>query len=260
MQICNLSSGSKGNCTFIRGGNTSVLVDDGLSLKELNNRAQAFDIPLDKLSGIIVTHEHIDHIKGVDVLARKYNIPIFIHTESLAATTEKAIPRAQVAEQNLDVDFCIGDLEVSSFRLPHDSAHNLGFQISDGKSQMAIATDTGWVSDFALSKLINKKMVIIESNHDEEMLRRGCYPFALKQRILGKNGHLSNDDCAKVLRQIVESGCETVMLAHLSQDNNTPELAFDCAKRALQSCDIVEGRDVEIDVASQWRPSRKIEI
>ena len=256
MKVCNLSSGSKGNCTCISSQNTTILIDQGLTLRELSKRATEREINLSKLSAIIITHEHIDHIKGAEQLARFYNIPLFIHNQS---ATKLGLQNL-VEQIDMDSDFVVGDLAISPFRLPHDSAYNLGYRISDGNRCMSIATDLGIASANIISKLCNTDMTIIEANHDVSMLLKGRYPYHLKQRILSANGHLSNTECSQVARDIAHSGTKKIMLAHLSEDNNTPELAFQSVCDGLKKVNIIEGKDIALDIAQQRIPSRWIKL
>lgn len=160
----------------------------------------------------------------------------------------------------MDAPFELGDLTITPFRLPHDSNYNLGYRISQGKSALSIATDLGFVSESTLEKIMGSDLVILESNHDLDMLREGAYPFMLKQRILGKNGHLSNDDCASAVLEFARRGTKKFILAHLSQDNNTPEIAFDCIAKNLEKNYYIEGQDVFVDIANQYKSTRKFNI
>lgn len=260
MKICNLASGSRGNCTLIVTPDTSIMIDDGLTMSQLDQRLSAMSqLDLKKLAGIIITHEHSDHTKGLVKLSNTYKIPVYMHRASVENFYEREELRYLV-EQDMDKAFELGGLHIEPFRLPHDSAYNLGYRITDGKSRLAIATDLGYVSESTLGWLKGNDAVILESNHDLTMLKCGSYPAYLKKRIESKNGHLSNDDCSTALVELCRSGVKNVMLAHLSQDNNTPEIAFECSKNNLMREGIKEGDDVIIDVASQFHPSRIIEI
>lgn len=257
MKICNLASGSKGNCTYIQSNGTSILIDDGLSTKDLLTRARSVDLDLSKISAIVVTHEHTDHIKGVQSLSKLLDVPVYIHNLSL---DNCKVWNAKLCNCNMDLDFEIGNLQLSPFRLPHDSAYNQGYVVSDGKSTFAIATDLGVVQENVAQKLARAQCVMLESNHDILLLKNGAYPYPLKQRILSANGHLSNIDCAETAVRLVQSGLKNLLLSHLSEDNNTPELAFEQTRDTLKKNNIVEGKDVVVEVASQYKPSRIITI
>ena len=256
MKFCNLASGSKGNCTIISAGGVNLMIDDGLNIRDLEQRALAANIDLRSLSAILVTHEHSDHVKGLSALVKKYSVPIYCHEKSARYLDERAA--AYVMSQNMDLPFEIGGLQIKPFRLPHDSEYNLGYKFSDGKKSAAIATDLGFVNESIVDEFAGCELVMLESNHDIDMLRSGSYPFALKQRILGKNGHLSNDECAKTIAELAARGTKRFVLAHLSQDNNTPELAFERTARALESAGFCEGRDVLVETALQYRATEKI--
>lgn len=257
MKICCLASGSRGNSTYIESNNTSILVDAGLSAKDLTLRASQMDIDLKNLSGIVVTHEHIDHIRGVERLSKLYNIPIYMHEKSIERCPKL---NAIFADANMDCDFEIGDLQISPFRLPHDSAYNQGYVVDDGKSVFAVATDLGAASDNVVKKLSRAECVLLESNHDINLLKNGSYPMALKQRILSSCGHLSNSDCAEVAATLALSGVKRLILAHLSEENNTPELAFEQTRLALEKNNIKEGEEIVVEVAMQYKPLRVIQF
>ncbi len=260
MKVCNLASGSHGNATLISSGNTHILVDNGLSMSELNKRLDGLlNVELRDLAGIIITHEHSDHTKGLAKLSNKYHLPVYMHWQSVNNFWDRG-ELSNLAEVDMDMPFEIGDIAIEPFRLPHDSAYNLGYKMTDGKKTFALATDLGWVSENTLTKLEGCDGVMLESNHDVKMLKYGSYPAYLKARIAGSNGHLSNDECAKTLVKLVQSGTKRVVLAHLSQDNNTPELAFECTKQTLAGSGIIEGKDLDVEVASQFHPTKVIEI
>ena len=256
MKFCNLASGSKSNCTIVSSDNVTLMIDDGLNIRDLTQRAISANIDLNSISAILVTHEHSDHIKGIAPLVKKYSIPIYCHRESAYGLDEYASP--YLVDRDMDLPFEIGDIQITPFRLPHDSNYNLGYKLSDGKHTISIATDLGCMNESVLSNLAESDLVMLESNHDIDMLRQGSYPFMLKQRILGKNGHLSNDECAQSIATLAKYGTKHFVLAHLSQDNNTPELAFECTAKALENARFVEGKDVFVETAMQYKSTPKI--
>lgn len=260
-EICTLASGSKGNCTYIKSGNTSLIVDEGLTVKELKVRAATRGIDLSGVGAVLVTHEHADHIKGVEQFSREFGAKVYMPQtcfETMRSRGETITKFEHV--DGFETGFEIGDIRVEPFRLPHDARYTVGYRLSDGKYDVAIATDLGFVSDNTLSKLSGCKAVIVESNHDSLMLQKGRYPYPLKVRIASRNGHLSNADSAAIASQLVASGAERILLAHLSEDNNTPELAFEATKEQLEKHGIREGEDVVLDIAYQYRPSEIIRI
>lgn len=260
-EICTLASGSKGNCTYIKCGGTAIIVDEGLTVKELKLRAALRGIDLEKVSSVLVTHEHSDHIKGVEQFSKEFGAKVYMPLtcfETMRSRGEMISAYEHI--DGFEAGFDIGDIHIVPFRLPHDARYTVGYRITDGKTDIAIATDLGFVSDNTLSKLSGCKAVILESNHDKLMLEKGRYPYPLKVRIASKNGHLSNADSAAVASQLVASGAERLLLAHLSEDNNTPELAFEATKEQLDKHGIREGEDVLLDIAYQYRPSEIIRL
>lgn len=260
-EICTLASGSKGNCTYIKSGATSLIVDEGLTVKELRLRAATRGIDLSDVSAVLVTHEHADHVKGVEQFSREFGAKVYMPLtcyEAMRSRRETVTAYEHV--DGFEAGFDVGDLHVEPFRLPHDARYTVGYRLTDGRTDIAIATDLGFVSDNTLARLCGCKAVIVESNHDKLMLEKGRYPYPLKVRIASKNGHLSNADSAAIASQLVVSGAERILLAHLSEDNNTPELAFEATKEQLDKHGIREGKDVLLDVAYQYRPSEIIKL
>ena len=260
LEICTLASGSKGNCTYLRYGDTSILIDQGLSLKELRVRANYRGIDLSQTDALFVTHEHSDHVKGVGAFARAYDTPVYIPAACMGNfKTEDGDERFFVPNE-YDGEVAVKGLSVKPFRVPHDAHYTVGYRISTGKEDVAIATDLGFVSDGTLAKLVGCKAVVLESNHDPLMLEGGRYPRMLKARIAGKNGHLSNDACAETVAALAYNGTEKIVLAHLSEENNPPELAFEASRELLAKRGIKEGDDVLLFVADQFKPSGRITV
>ena len=258
MEFLNLASGSKGNCSIVSTDNVSLMIDDGLALRTLEERARLANFDIRKLNAILITHEHTDHIGGIAKLCKKYSLPVYCHKESKEHIDPMITP--YVINSDMDLPFEIGDLVISPFRLPHDSNYNLGYKISQGGVSLSIATDLGYVSESTLEKLSGSDFVMLESNHDVDMLKNGAYPYPLKHRILSKNGHLSNEECANTILELKKRGTKKFLLAHLSQDNNTPEVAFDCTAKALEKDGYVEGIDAYVDIANQYKSTRKFSV
>lgn len=260
MKICTLSSGSKGNCTYIESGPSAVLIDQGLSLRELERRALGVGLDLKKVQMVAVTHEHTDHIKGVQAFCDKYGVKAFISPLS----AENAYPKYAVTSCETSVPFdggiSVGDMFLTPFRVHHDAAYTVGYQVEDGKKTLCIATDLGYVTASAGKRMCKADAVILESNHDKFMLENGKYPYPLKVRIAGKNGHLSNDDAADVGVRLVQAGVKRLILAHLSQDNNTPQTAYNTVISAMTAAHIKQGKDVRVEIAYQFEPSLLTEI
>ena len=260
LEICTLASGSKGNCTYLRYGDTAILIDQGLSLKELRVRANYRGIDLSQTDALFVTHEHSDHVKGVGAFARAYDTPVYIPAACMGNFKTEDGDERYFVPNEYDGEVTVKGLSVKPFRVPHDAHYTVGYRISTGKEDVAIATDLGFVSDGTLAKLVGCKAVVLESNHDSLMLEGGRYPRMLKARIAGKNGHLSNDACAETIAALAYNGTEKIVLAHLSEENNTPELAFEASRELLAKRGIKEGDDVLLFVADQFKPSGRITI
>ena len=252
MRICNLSSGSDGNLTYIETNNAKVILDAGLSAKEIEFRLSLLKVEPSSLDAILITHEHIDHIKGLDVFASRYKTPVYVHNKGYDALVSKLKRVDQINFVRFDdMDFDIKDLHVSNFSLPHDSVYCSGYSFVENEKKVSILTDLGHTTSEVLSKIKGSTLVYLESNHDEEMLKENPrYPFMLKQRILGKNGHLSNRSAAEVIKFLAENGTKQVMLSHLSRENNTPGLAYKTICDYLEENGIVEGKNIKISTTS----------
>ena len=237
MRVCLLASGSKGNAVYIETGGTRILIDAGLSGKELTSRLQGIGVAAGDLNGLLVTHEHLDHCRGLGPMARRFRLPVFIHPETL-----RALPAAgrieDVREFEAGAAFSLRDLRIEAFPLTHDAAAPVGFIIDTEEGKIGIATDLGIATRLVMQRLQGCRVVILESNHDEEMLRDGPYPWPLKQRIRSQHGHLSNSASALLLQELLGEKLEAVFLAHLSEVNNHPDLAESCALRLLSGQDI----------------------
>lgn len=227
-RFCSLFSSSSGNSTFIGSSKTGILIDAGVSAKRIKEALLSREIDPSTLSAIFVTHEHSDHIAGIRVLASSFKIPVFATAGTIEGLNDAGVLNGKfpVFELSKDGDE-IGDLVVRSFKTPHDSNESCGFTIEfpDGR-KAAVATDIGTVTNEVLNGIIGCDLVMLESNHDVGMLQNGPYPYYLKRRILSDRGHLSNESCASVARDLVERGTTRLFLGHLSGENNIPELAF----------------------------------
>lgn len=230
-----LFSGSSGNCTLIRTEKTAVLVDAGKNCKAVTAGLEMLGMSLSDLSAVFVTHEHRDHISALDVMMRRRSIPI--HVTSLSAPElcrGRSAGEAAVVHPGLLYEVQVGDLTVRSFPLPHDSAGHVGYMFADAAGDTAgLATDMGYATMDAYNHLRHCRTVVLEANHDLDMLRMGPYPFPLKQRILSRGGHLSNVDCAGLCCGLAGGHTERIILAHLSHENNTPEIAYQTVRTAL---------------------------
>lgn len=254
LSLCSLASGSSGNTTYVAAGNTRLLVDAGLTGRRIIELLSGIGVLPETLNGILVTHEHIDHVKGVGVLARKFHIPIYANENTFEAMykTVGEIPAWQRRYFDTGDDFYIGDLAVMPFAISHDAAEPVGFRLYFGGRSVAMATDMGIMPKKVIGQLAGTDLVLIESNHDADLvLQNAHYPQRLKQRILGNKGHLSNASCAQALLALGETGVRHALLGHLSHENNTPELAMSTVTDFLKDQGVLNGRDIYIGMT--WR-------
>ncbi len=262
MIFCSLYSGSSGNSIFISSKETKILVDAGLTGKSIISALENIGERPEELQGILITHEHSDHIKGAGILSRKYNLPIYANEKTWVAM-ERSLGKIKPEHIKLiDKEFVVGDLEVSSFRVPHDAVACRGYTISHGGKKISVATDMGVFTEEIRRNIIDSDLVLLESNHDIEMLKFGPYPYPLKCRVLGENGHLSNIDAGKAALEILKKGSKKIVLGHLSGTNNVPELAYKTVENILleEKLAIGKGLDVELKLASRIRPSSYTEV
>lgn len=227
-RFCSLFSSSSGNSTFIGSSKTGILIDAGVSAKRIKEALITREIDPASLSAIFVTHEHSDHISGIRVLASNFKIPVYATAGTLEGMNAAGVLNGKFPVFELSKgENEIGDLVVRPFKTPHDSNESCGYTIEfpDGR-KAAVATDIGSVTNEVLNGIIGCDLVMLESNHDVRMLQNGPYPYYLKRRILSDRGHLSNESCASVARDLIERGTTRLFLGHLSTENNIPELAF----------------------------------
>ena len=250
LRLCALGSGSKGNSIYIEGGGARVLIDAGLCGRELTSRLDEVGVQAADLDAILVTHNHRDHISGVGVMARRYNIPVYSAYKTILASEKIWGKIENINEIEAGTLFSVNGLEFYPFSTPHDSAHSVGFIFKAGEKKGGIATDLGFVTRLVRESLKNCNILVLESNHDEDMLIDGPYPWHLKQRIKGREGHLSNRDCADLLDDIYHDGLQKVVLAHLSDENNRPDLAYDSILKTMGK---IFHPEVKVSIARQDR-------
>jgi phosphoribosyl 1,2-cyclic phosphodiesterase len=228
-----LASGSSGNCTLIASPRTRVLIDVGLSRREVCQRLSGIGEDPHKLDAILVTHEHTDHVSGLPLLARKFKIPVYMtHLAAPAVSWEDYQPKLETFQAGTRL--VIGDLEIDSFTIPHDAIDPVGFCVHSQGIKVGVVTDLGYVPDSIKFHLKGTHLLVLESNHDLEMLKVGPYPWAVKQRVMGRKGHLSNESASEFIRRDMDSTTETLVLAHLSEHNNHPELVRLMGRQALE--------------------------
>ena len=251
MKFCVLGSGSRGNATYLESGSTSILIDAGMSGIELQKRLAAIGVELSTIHAILVTHEHNDHIQSVGVLSRRAKIPVYANSATFTAASKTVNKLFSYNEFETGKPFHFRNLEIHPFSISHDTEDPVGFRISDGSNSLGYCTDTGKVSRLMLHRLASCHALILESNHDIEMLLNGDYPPYLKQRIRSSQGHLDNMKAAAILRELAHEQLEHVVLAHLSEENNHPEIAFQAAAEALHNEPHDRETAVRISIASQ---------
>lgn len=246
-----LASSSAGNSYFLGSTDCGILVDCGISSRRIINGLSSKDISVENISGIILTHEHSDHINGLSVLLKQHNIPVYASPDVLKYLIDNNIVPEKAILKSIDMNGeLIGNMMVKPFKTSHDSVGSLGFAISlpSGK-KISVCTDTGYITDDAKSNIIGSNTVLIESNYDDMMLKMGPYPFGLKRRIASSVGHLSNIDCAAFLPELVRNNTEHIILGHLSKENNIPELAVETSVSELSMSGMKKNRDYTIFAA-----------
>ena len=251
MRVINLGSGSDGNLTFLETDNTKILVDMGFSCSEIVRRIALLGVSPEEIDGVVISHEHNDHCKGVDVFCSKYNKKIYAHRNVWENLDDKLLKVERENRLVFENVFCIKDLIVNAFPVPHD-VPCFGFSFENDGKKISILTDFGHTTDRILESILGSQIVYLEANYDKKMLSKNeKYPLILKRRIAGPNGHLSNDDSAEIILRLALSGTRQVVLSHLSEENNTPLIAFDTVSSYLLSQGVVEGMHINIDVATK---------
>lgn len=252
MKIKVLASGSKGNCTYIETEKLKILIDMGITYQYLVNELNALNISPNNLDFILITHTHNDHIKGLQSLVRKTNIKVLI-TNGMKDDLLKKIPIENI--QIISDETIIEDTKISLIHTSHD-VESVGYIVENNHKSFVYITDTGYINKKYIPTLSNKELYIIESNHDEKMLMDGPYPYILKQRVISDKGHLSNHTTGKLLSEIIGNNTRKVVLAHISEKNNTEELAYKTVKDILDSKNI----NIDIELAKQYESLEVIEV
>lgn len=263
-RLCPIVSGSSGNCTYIQAGERKILIDIGISGKKLCSALQEIEVEPDAIEGIFITHEHMDHIKGVGIFSRKYEVPIYatqmtwdkLMQDNLIGKIKEEHQRVIVKDESL----VLGELSVTPYSIHHDAVDPVGYVFEYQNKKIALTTDCGMIDEGILDKIKNVDGLLLEFNHDINMLEAGNYPFYLKKRILSDVGHLNNEDAATALVQAYHHNMKWVILGHLSKDNNVPDLAYITAQTALEENDIKVGEDVEVYVAKRDQVSKSFYV
>ncbi|MGN0152406.1 MAG: MBL fold metallo-hydrolase [Wujia sp.] len=265
MKLMSIASGSSGNCIYVGSDNTSVLVDAGISRKRIGDGLRSADMDFKDIDGIIITHEHIDHTRALGVISRSYEIPIYATRDTCEEIKKMSelgnFDTSLIQEIEPDVDFTIGDIRIEAHSIWHDAADPVCYSLYADNCKVSVATDMGDYDDYIVHHLADSDALLIEANHDVRMLQVGSYPYQLKQRILGKRGHLSNESSGRLIKSLLNDHIRAILLGHLSGENNYPELAYETVKTELAGNPYSDDvRDFNLQVASRSMPGGLIEL
>lgn len=263
MKLCSIASGSSGNCIYVGSEHTNILIDAGISKKKIEEGLEKIGISGERLDGILVTHEHSDHIQGLGVFSRKYKIPIYATKGTISGIENyKSLGKMPIGlfhEIQSDKTFVLGELKIKPFAISHDAIEPTGYRIEKDNKSVAIATDLGVYDKYIVESLKGVNALVLEANHDVHMVEVGPYPYSLKRRVLGEQGHLSNELSGRLLCDILHDDLQCVMLGHLSKENNYESLAYETVKLEVTlGNNKYNGDDVHIIVAKRDRVSEVI--
>lgn len=260
-KFCSLFSGSTGNCSLIETENSKILIDAGESAKKIDSALSLINVDINDIDAILVTHEHIDHVKSLGTISKKYDIPVYANAETWNAMTDQS---SKILEENqkiflINSSFEIKDLRFSPFSIPHDAANPCGFNVFHKNNKISVATDLGHITPEILHNLEKSSFILLEANYDPNILKYSRYPYSLKRRISGPNGHLSNNNSGQIVSSLIKTGLNSVMLGHLSKENNFPELAYKTVVEEIISNHYDES-DIKVNVAKRDGPSNIVNI
>ncbi len=264
MQLYSIASGSSGNCIYVSDGTSGILVDVGISMKRVREGLEKLECSLQDIDAIFITHEHSDHISGLGPILRKVPIPVYATADTIAAIWEKSnmknISPDLFHSIRREEDIELGNMGIHSIPISHDAADPVCYTVEHEGKRIGIATDMGMYDDKIINNLGNCDAVLIEANHDINMLQVGPYPYALKMRILGDKGHLSNDTSARLIREILHTDLQYILLGHLSKENNFPDLAYQTVLYELEKCETWNQNQTEMLVAKRYEPTELLTI
>ena len=265
MRLVSIASGSSGNCIYIGTDHTHILIDAGISVKRIEKGLSELGVKASELSGILITHEHSDHIGGLGVFSRRNEIPIYTTIETYeqirASKSVGELPEGLHREIFPDVVFSLGDMEISPFSIDHDAANPCAFRVDCAGSAAAVVTDLGNYSQYTINHLKGLDAILLEANHDVHMLEAGPYPYYLKRRIMGNRGHLSNDSAGRLLGEVLHDHFKKALLGHLSKENNYAELAYETVRLEVTAGEnAYQGSDFDIAVADRAQMSEIVYI
>lgn len=263
MKICCIASGSSGNCIYIGSDATHILIDAGVSCKRIKEGLASIGVSLETIDGIFITHEHSDHVAGLGVISKNYHIPIYCTQgtmNGILCSKAKNLPdEALFHIIKAEERYNLKDLLIHPMWISHDAADPLAYRVYYGSKKVAVITDLGYYNDYTVAALTGMNALVLEANHDVNMLQVGPYPYHLKRRILGDRGHLSNENAGKLLSRIVHKKLQAVILGHLSKENNLPELAYEAVRVEVTMSDApFSGDDIPLYVACRDKPSQMI--
>ena len=262
MRVCSIASGSSGNCTYVGSGDTNILIDAGVSRKRIVEGLKKISVAPEQLDGIFVTHEHSDHIQGINMMVKMFDTPVYATGGTLDAIRLKdkkgIISMNHLFEVHADEPVSMGAITVMPFSTSHDAADPVGYTLTAEGHKTSIATDLGKYDDYTIDHLKDTDVLFIEANHDISMLEAGKYPYKLKRRILSEYGHLSNEDSGSLLCKVINKNLKYAFLAHLSKENNYPQLAFEAVKCQLWEEMGSKDLDFDLSVAKRDEPSKVV--
>ena len=265
MRLCSIASGSSGNCIYVGSDHTHLMVDAGISGKRIEQGLNSLELSAKDMDGILITHEHVDHVKGLGVMARKYALPIYATKGTLDEIRRMGslgvIPDELYREIHPDEPFAVGDLTVKPIHISHDAADPVAYRVEGEGKSAGIVTDLGKYDDYIVDKIQGLDVLLLEANHDIHMLDVGSYPYPLKRRILGDRGHLSNELSGKLLCRVLHDRMKAVFLGHLSKENNYEELAYETVRLEINLGDTkYQSDDFRIEVAKREQRSSVAEF
>ena len=241
MRVIILGSGSKGNSTLLIGNNKKILIDVGFSYPKMLKDLKEYNVSPSDIDAVLITHTHTDHIAGLNTFIKRNHIPVYTNSKMMSEL------KKYISEEDMEIvedNFNIDEFDITCIHTSHDAPGSVGFLINNGKTSLVYVTDTGYINKTYLDKMINKNVYIFESNHDINMLMTGPYPYILKQRVLSDKGHLSNETSGIYLNKLIGKDTKRIILAHLSEINNTPEIAIDTVSKLIN-------KKIKLETASQ---------
>lgn len=259
LRFQSFGSGSSGNCYYIGNASNGLLIDAGLGVRSIRKHLRNIGLDFENLWGVFVTHDHADHIKAVGPIGEKYHVPIYstrlVHEgiQRSYCVTEKLYTSRKYIEKGETIQ--IGDFKISSFAVSHDASDNVGYTVEYKEKRFTFATDLGYVSEEVGEEIKNADYLVLEANYDEQMLLQGNYPIHLKNRIVAKTGHLSNDQCGEFLAENFQPRLKNIFLCHLSRENNLPDLAYTTVQNYLEEKQVIVGKEVQLITLDRTEPS-----